>query len=122
LKKSKVGEKMVNQNLDQLLAIETQLEQINMCTTVDMYASGTIAWYTPPPKLFEPIITPIGGLGSPGGVLHEPAYLEGGLERYRYPEWDPVHGHHLNYETLIPGIRRPILNIHIPMEDMQKEY
>ena len=111
--------KMASQALEQMLGnvLVPTIGQERMYQTIDVYTAGTTALYTPPPKPFEPMIGPIGGPGSPGGILHRPDYLEGGLERYRQPEWDPVHGNHMNYETLIPGIKKPIINIHIPMDD-----
>ena len=112
---------MSDQALEQMLenTFVPNIAQERMYQTIDMYASGTTALYTPPPKPLGPLPTigPIGGPGSPSGILQKPDYLEGGIERYRRPEWDPKNGNHMNYETLIPGIKKPIINIHIPLDD-----
>ena len=64
----------------------------------------------------SPTIRPLGGDGSLSAVFQKPDYLEGGIERYRQPEYDNRNGFHMNHETLVPGIKKPIINIHIPMD------
>ena len=63
----------------------------------------------------QPHIEPIGGYDSPYGVVHRPDYLQGAIERLRRPEYDNKHGNHMNYEIKVPGIKKPIVNEHIPM-------
>lgn len=116
--KTKMSSQALEQMLDNVLV--PTIGQDRMYQTIDTYTSGTTQLYSfDPPKPLGPLPTigPIGGPGSPGGILQKPDYLEGGLERYRQPEWDPKNGNHMNYETLIPGIKKPIINIHIPMDD-----
>jgi len=115
---------MSSQALEQMLenTFVPNITQNRMYQTIDTYVSGTIQLYSfDPPKPLRPLSTigPIGGPGSPGGILQKPDYLEGGIERYRKPELnhDGSDGTHMNYETLIHGIKKPIINIHIPMDD-----
>ena len=105
--------------LEKMLVNETvsSMEQ-----SIDLYTAGTVGLYTPRPidmamnKPMGPGLGALGGLGSPGCVRHEPNYLYGGTERYRKPEFDQKNGYHINYEQTIPGIKKPISNIHIPMD------
>ncbi len=87
-----------------------------ICTSIDRYGLGTTALYTGKPLDQGPTIAPLGRNPSgPHGVLDRPEYLEGGIERFRKPEWDILNGNHMNYEITIPGSKRPITNVHIPM-------
>ena len=60
-----------------------------------------------------PKIGRIGGPNSPFGITDKPDYLNGGTERFRKPEWDERHGNHMNYEITIPGLKDPLINVHI---------
>jgi hypothetical protein len=114
----------MTQALEQILGNEIvpSMGQDSMYSTIDTYTAGTTALHSfDPPKPLGPLPTigPIGGVGSPGGILQKPDYLDGGIERYRQPEnnHDGSDGTHMNYETLIPGVKKPIINIHIPTDD-----
>lgn len=98
-------------------SVPKEVQESGAYNTLEIYTSGLTHMYTGPMRPFDPTIGPIGGPGSPGGVLHKPDYLNGGTERFRQPEWDHLHDNHMNYETLIPGVKKPITNIHIPMDD-----
>lgn len=110
---------MASPALEQMLSSVPRMGQEDRAyQTLDVYTSGLSRMYTGP--MGPPGgIGPIGGPGSPGGFIDRPDYLNDGFERYRRPEWDPKNGNHMNYETIIPGINnnRPIINIHIPMDD-----
>ncbi|MFT4309275.1 MAG: hypothetical protein ACMXYL_02195 [Candidatus Woesearchaeota archaeon] len=94
-----------------------EMDSTRLYPSIDLYAIGTTHFYTGDPQNPNgPGIAPIGGPGSPSGVVDTPDYLGGGTERFRRPEYDSVHGDHMNYEQTIPGIKRPIINIHIPMD------
>jgi len=49
------------------------------------------------------------------GIKRECDYLNGISEVFRQPEWDSVHGDHMNYELKALGIKKPLSNTHIPM-------
>jgi hypothetical protein len=49
---------MASQALEQMLEFAPSFGQTRMYQTIDVYAAGTTALYTPPPKPFEPMIIP----------------------------------------------------------------
>lgn len=104
---------MASEALEQRVEPAFGFGQHSAYQTLDIYTSGLAQMYT---GQMGPEIKPIGGLGSPFGVLDKPDYLNGGLERFRKPEWDIRNGFHMNYEILIPRIQKPVVNIHIPMD------
>jgi hypothetical protein len=106
---------MASQALEQIVEFAPRM-QTGLNRTIDIYTAGTTALYTPPPKPFGPEIAQIGGLNSPYGVVQQPDYLHGGIDRFRKPEWGPAYGNHMNYEIIIPGIKEPLVNTHIPMD------
>lgn len=77
--------------------------------------------------------TPIGGAGSgftPGlskekycfGIKRERLVDEETIarivEQLRQPETDSTHGHHINYEEIVPGLKKlgKLTNLHIPLD------
>ena len=89
-------------------------------------------------KPLMPKFSPIGGLGSGFGVLKDAEGKSYGIgrereyslseeeiarmfERIRKPETDPTHGNHVNYEEIVPGVKKPLVNIHIPLGDKKKK-
>ena len=101
---------MASEALEQMVEPAFGCGQDNAYQTLDVYTSGLAQMYTGSME-----IKPIGGPRSPFGVLDKSDYLSGGIERFRKPEWDARNDFHMNYETLIPGIKAPVVNIHIPM-------
>ena len=107
---------MSSQALEKILSSVPTIGHGKMYAAIDQYVRGTMHLYSfDPDKPLRPtlILHPLGKLGSAWGVLQKPDYLNGGIKRYRKPEWDHQNGYHMNYETLIPGIKEPITNIHI---------
>lgn len=61
---------------------------------------------------------------SPGCIKDNVDYLgQDAYERYRQPEQnhDDSEGSHMNYETIIPGLKKPIVNIHIDMDNLKTD-
>ena len=94
--------------------------------TIEVYVNGVVHMYTGPfygvPGVggtFSrgPSLGPIGNSPeSPWGVINQPDYIEGLIERFRKPETSETQGYHMNYEMFIEGFKKPLINIHIPLE------
>ena len=106
---------MESQALEQML--DNVFIQNRMYNTIDKYDLGTTAFYSGKPLDPLPRIEKIGGRDSPSGVLLKPDYLKGAVERFRKPEFDEKNKFHMNYEIVVPGIKKPIINKHILLGD-----
>jgi hypothetical protein len=107
--------KMASEALEQIVEFAPRM-QTGLNRTTDFYMTGIATLYTSNP-FGDPEIKQIGGTNSPYGVIDKPDYLNGGIERFRTPEFDLRHGNHMNYEIVIPGIKEPIIDVHIPMDN-----
>ena len=95
------------QGLEHVLIFDSQ----ELYPTIDVYPVGIRALYTPPPRPFRPADS--WGIGP--GVAREIPGTGGLVERVRSDDHEPL-GPHLNYEIIIPGVKRNIIldNTHIP--------
>ncbi|MEA3514107.1 MAG: hypothetical protein U9R34_01375 [Nanoarchaeota archaeon] len=97
---------MATEALEQMLGTELvpTTGQTRMYETIDTYAEGTTALYTPPPRPMGPIGGPMNNMQGPGNVMSNQYGLDQDWamqERFDFSGHNGL-GPHLNYEIVNP--------------------